>query len=282
MRTRRRPPAIETLDAVALARLTRRGRVVRLALAAAAALILAAAAVAARSLDVRQRTLLPTGSTGVVVVDLSLSITDDDYRDVRRTLRRLVDADARIGLVIFSDVPYELLPPGTPSSELRPLLRVLQPPRADAPVHPWTSFRLGTRISTALELAGEMLERERVERGSILLVSDLQTAPEDVIALTESIEDLRARSIPLRVVPLSPLSDGRLLFTRLLGPDAFVASPEPQQGRLRPLRTNGDVPLPASILLLGAALLAVVAVHERLSARLALPRPADAAGGGKP
>ena len=77
--------------------------------------LLAAAVASARELDPRDRGLLPTGTTGVVVLDLSLSILDDQSGVVRRTLQSLVDSDAPVGVVIFSDVPYELLPPGTPA-----------------------------------------------------------------------------------------------------------------------------------------------------------------------
>ena len=69
----------------------------------------------------------------MVVVDLSLSIADEDYHTVRRAFRRLVAENASIGLVVFSDVPYELLPPGTPASELEPMLRLLVPPGSGRP-----------------------------------------------------------------------------------------------------------------------------------------------------
>ncbi len=61
-----------------------------------------------------------------------------DYVTIRRTLRRLVAEEASIGLVVFSDVPYELLPPGTPAAELRPLLRLLIAPRLGPVQNPWT------------------------------------------------------------------------------------------------------------------------------------------------
>ena len=77
----------------------------------ALALVLAAAA-SARDPQTTERALIPQDTVGVVVLDLSLSITDDDYAGIRRTLRRLVAEEAPIGLVVFSDVPYELLPPG--------------------------------------------------------------------------------------------------------------------------------------------------------------------------
>lgn len=269
----KRAPAVDSHDVAALRTSAWRTRLVRLVLAAGAVAALAAATSSARGLDVRAPSILPKQTTGVVVLDLSLSITDADYADVRRAVRRLIAADARIGLVIFSDVPYELLPPGTPARELRPLLRLLTPAQRGVPANPWTStFRLGTRISTAIELAREMLERDRVQQGSILLVSDLQTAPEDVLALTRTVEGLRGRSISLRVVPLSPLSDGRLLFERLIGKDAFVAPTESPRGAARPLQREIRYALPTGLLVLAGVFLAALAVHEGFTARLALPR----------
>ena len=56
-------------------------------------LLLAAAVSTARGLDPRDRGLLPTGTTGVVILDLSLSILDDQSGVVRRTLQTLVETD---------------------------------------------------------------------------------------------------------------------------------------------------------------------------------------------
>ena len=87
-------------------------------------MLVAGAAWSTRDLETRERSLLPSGTTGVVVIDLSLSITDNDYDTLRGVFRRLIEEDASIGLVVFSDVSYELLPPGTPASQLRPVLRL--------------------------------------------------------------------------------------------------------------------------------------------------------------
>ena len=54
----------------------RRTFVIRVGLVFASVALLAAAAASARGLDVRERGFLPRGSTGVVVLDLSLSISD--------------------------------------------------------------------------------------------------------------------------------------------------------------------------------------------------------------
>ncbi len=115
---RRRKVAIDTHDVGELRGVVRRTRLIRLVLAAAAVAALLATVASARSLDVQRHTIVPSGSTGVIVVDVSLSIANS-YGDVRRTLQNVVGGDAPVGLVVFSDVPYELFPPGTPASELR-------------------------------------------------------------------------------------------------------------------------------------------------------------------
>lgn len=271
MRLRR--SAVDSHDVGALRGAIRRTRAVRLVLAAAAIAALAATLVSARSLDIQKRSIVPTGSTAVIVLDVSLSIADD-YGSVERSLENVIEGDGRVGLVVFSDVAYELLPPGTSAAELRPILRVLEPPRRGQAITPWTeSFRGGTKISESLALAADMLERDRVENGSIVLVSDLQTSPDDVGALTRAIEDLRSRSVTVRVVPIGALTDGRLLFTRLLGEEGFAA-PAEFAGEVIPLRTADSAGLPAGLLVLTALFFVALALHERLAARLALTRGA--------
>lgn len=275
MKTRRRGPGIDSHDAGALRIASFRTRSLRVVLILAAVTLLALATASARALDPGKPSLVPVAS-GVLVIDLSLSIGEEDYRDIRRTLRRLIADDSSMGLVIFSDVPYELLPPGTPAAELRPLLRLLVPGRAtrvDAglPVNPWSrSFSAGTRISSALELARDMLVRDRVRNGSILVLSDLITAPEDVPQLARTLQDLRRQSITVRVVPLTPLNDGRAIFEGLLGKSAFIP-PAKLEGR-DPIQTKTRVELPANLLILGGLLLSALAAHERFAGRLGLPR----------
>jgi hypothetical protein len=147
------------------------------------------------------------------------------------------------------------------------------PERGEQPT-PWTqSFRGGTRISEALELAGRMLRRAHVEQGSILLVSDLQTAPDDVAALTRTIEDLKSHDISVRVVPIGALSDGRLLFGRLLGRDAFSEPTRSLDNQARPLRSADSAGRPIGLLTLAALFFLALAAHERYASRLSMPRP---------
>jgi von Willebrand factor type A domain len=246
-----------------------RARILRVVLAVGALAFVAGAALSTRDLETRERGLLPSGTTGVVVVDLSLSITDNDYNTLRGAFRRLIAEDASIGLVVFSDVSYELLPPGTPASQLRPVLRLLIPPRLGQPVNPWTqTFRAGTQISTALQLAKSMLERDGVRTGSILLVSDLETAPDDVPALTRTIVSLKQSDIALRVVALGPSSDARRIFEGVLVEGAFDA-PTRDPGEIA-AATDAKVGLPLTLLILGALSFVALAAHERFAGRLAL------------
>ena len=275
MSIRHRPPAVYSQDAQTLRVVSLRTRFLRVLLAASAVTLLVLATASARGLNSGPPRLL-SGSTGILVVDLSASIGEEDYEGIRRTVRRLIDDDASVGLVVFSDVGYELLPPGTPASELRPLLRLLVPRRpslddAGLPVNPWSqSFRAGTRISSALELARDILVRDDVKNGFILLVSDLVTAPEDVPQLAQTLHELRRQSIPIRVVALSPLKAGRTVFEGLLGKSALI---EPSQLRdPQPAWIKTRVELPEGFLVLGGFLLAVLAAHERFAGRLGLPR----------
>ena len=267
----RRLRAIDSADAHSFRGPGRRTVAVRAALAAAAVLVLAVVVATARDLDPRDRGLLQTGTTGVVVLDLSLSIVDDHSGLIRDTLQRLVDADVPIGLVIFSDVPYELLPPGSPPAELKPLIRLLTPTTRGDVVTPWSdAFRSGTKISAALQLAHDMLEGDAVKDGSVLLISDLETSPDDVPATARVLRGLVEAEIPVRLLALGPSSDARALFGGILGRDAFTPLTERPNRPAEPPPPPAR-PLPQLLLLLGALFLLVLAGHERYAGRLALP-----------
>lgn len=266
---RRSRTAVYSHDTGPLRVASLRTRIVRVALALTAVALLVAAAASARSLQVQPAGLLPTGTTGVVVVDLSLSIGDENLLDVRRALSRVMNANEPIGFVVFSDVPYELLPPGTPAKEIRPILRLLAPERG-RPSHPWQqAYRAGTKISQALELAGDMLRRDGISPGSILLLSDLDTAPDDFDKLARTLQALK-RDFTVRVVPLSPTSDGRRLFGGSLGESAFV---EPSRLRAEPADATVGIRggTPVWLLIFGGLCFVALALHERFGARLTLP-----------
>jgi hypothetical protein len=237
-------------------------------------LLLSTAAAAGR-LETREKGFLPNDTTGLVVIDLSLSIDDDGYHEVRRVLNGLIEDDARIGLVVFSDVAYELLPPGTPASHLRPMLRLLVPPRLGSPVNPWTgTFRAGTRISTALELAQSILERDDVGNASILLVSDLETAPDDVPALVQTVDTIRRSDIAFRVVGLAPSSDARTIFGGLLQRGEFEVASGGSFEEQEANSTDASSDLPLALVVLGGLFFLALAAHERFAGRLVLPSTA--------
>ncbi len=181
-------------------------------------------------------------------------------------------ADAPVGLVVFSDVPYELLPPGTPASELEPLLRLLEPGPSGPPANPWWgTFRAGTRISSALELAREMLVRDGVDDGFVVLVSDLETAPDDVEVVTRTLRTFQGEGIDVRIVPLAASGDGLAIFEGIVGKGAFVVPAAAGPQAERKLEASATSPVPTRLLLFGGLLFAALALYERFAGRLALP-----------
>jgi hypothetical protein len=258
-----------------LRRPARRTRALRLVLAFAVAGLLVAAVGAATTERTRSE-IVPSGTTSVLAVDLSKSVVDQDLLTVGATLRRYVESGTPTGLVVFSDVPYEVLPPGSSPRGLEPLLRFFLTHRGAAPPNPWqATFRAGTRISEALKLAREMLRRHEPADGSIVLLSDLETAPSDFAILTQTLADLRHDDVALRVIPLRPTERGRELFGSVLGERAILPVPsatgsvETTVGRT----VHGDLPL--ALLLLGGLLLIGLAANELWCARLALPTLAE-------
>ena len=260
---------VDSHDAKSFRGVARWTRMSRLVLATTAVALVVLAAWSSRDLETGERGLVRPGTTGVVVVDLSLSIEGEDYAVLRRAFRQLIEENSSIGLVVFSDVAYELLPPGTPASQLRPLLRLLVPPRLGPPVNPWTQiFRAGTQISTALELEKQMLERDHVVSGSVLLVSDLQTAPDDVPALARTIASIQRDDIALDVVALGPSSDARLLFGNTITDGEFVAPASSDAQTNRVVVTTISAPLTLAVL--AALAFVALAAHERFAGRLSV------------
>ena len=268
--------SIPSGDVSPLRRIVLRTNAVSLVLAVAAVAFLAAGVTTARGLDQQRTGLVRGGASTIVVLDLSLSITDQDYRVMRQLIAKLIRAQTPIGLVVFSDIPYELLPPRTPASELRAFLRLLTPtPDGRLPPNPWnTNFTAGTLISAALQLAQRLLVRDHIQNGSILLASDLQTAPTDYDELGQVLSHISRSSTQLKVVPLSPSSDGVTLFQKILGPGAFVNGVQPSQGGVPKVESVLRGRTPLGLLLAGVLLLVALAVHERYAGRLALPRGA--------
>jgi hypothetical protein len=287
----RRRAGLPTSAADELRREHRRTRVGRLLLAAAAVGLLLGAYGLARDLHALPTSYFATGSGGVVVLDLSTSVDAQKSQRVYRVLQSLADTEGRIGLVVFSDSAYEMLPPDTRSEELRPLLRFFdQGPvgfggpggfggrrganpagrRARAREEsPWSlAFRGGTRISTGLAEARQVIAREGDRSLSVLLLSDLDDSGFDTAALTEELTTYERDGIRLRVIPLFPAQEDRRLFTAVAGKNVFVDRPELLRNTTVRERLTLVGSSPWALVVVGAALLGLLALNERWCARL--------------
>ena len=272
-------------DAPALAGIARRTAIVRVLLAAAIVGAAALAYVFSTQVDARPSSYFAEGETGVVVIDFSTSIDPGKYRRIARVLRTVAETSQPVGLVVYSDAAYEAVPPGTRGDVLRPLLRFYERPAGalsprvrgglgaripqDLPASPWQrTFRGGTRISTGLRVAREMLQRDRVRGGSVMLVSDLDDSPFDTNRLAEESIRYRRAQLDIRLVPLGPAREDRELFTRLFGAGAFVGHRELLANSELEERRTLVGSFPAGIVIAGAALLLLLALNERVNARL--------------
>ncbi len=146
----------------------RRTTLLRVVLGMALAVVLLFAVLAGRSAGSGRAAVLPEGAgTGVVVLDMSASIAGPVYARVESVLQGIDQANQGIGLVMFSDVAYELLPPNSPPGALLQFLRFFVPQRivGGAPQFqqsPWDQFSGGTRISSGLAEAARDLKRAGV------------------------------------------------------------------------------------------------------------------------
>ncbi len=239
-------------------------------LGAALVLLLAVCVLLARQYDVRNAPLVTSGSSGIVVLDLSASVFEGGFE---ATVRKLVETDERAGLVVFSDAAYELLPPGSSGREFEALLRFFRSTESGfLPPNPWDRFRAGTRISEGLKVAQQALLREGGP-GTIVLLSDLEILPDEIQRLVQVIGELQGNGFEVRIVPLAPREERRELIELLLGGDSLL--PEPVSGQ-EAVRAPGEeslvTGLPWLFLLGGLVLVLVLATNERLLARLEVSR----------
>ena len=288
---RRRGAGLPTSAADELGREHRRTRRVRVLLALAALALLLGAFLVSRDLHALPTSYFATGSGGVLVLDLSTSVDAQKSQRVQRVLQSFAETEGRVGLIVFSDSAYEMLPPDTRSEELRPLLRFFAqgPVGARGPgfggrrrgdrgvggqrerpeLSPWSlTFRGGTRISTGLAEARAVIQREGNRDLSVLLLSDLDDSGFDTAALTEELVTYEREGIGLRVIPLFPAPEDRRLFSHIAGDSVFVDRPE----LLRNTTVREGLTLigssPWALACVGASLLALLALNERWCTRL--------------
>jgi hypothetical protein len=282
----------------------RRTKLLRLALAAALLVAVALAVLLGRDPDKRARQLFPGSESGVLVVDMSASVGTPG-RNFIRPIEYLSLTGQEFGLVVFSDVAYEAVPPGTSAAELKAYLRIFKPRvrpcLADRGYEcppgtrrmtaaemrrlnqgreqdPWSeTLRGGTRISTGLRLARTILAREKISQRGVLLVSDLDTSGFDTPALTRELIRYRDRQIPLRVVALRPFNEDRLYFRRMLGRKAFVrrANLSTRTVTRRDVRTAEAFPV--DLAAIGLVSLLLLALNEHYCGRLTWRRRGERA-----
>jgi hypothetical protein len=248
MLTTRGPTTIPLADAESFRDASVRTTLARVALALVLAGFGLATFFAARDLAHRPGVPAPSRAGGVLVLDLSTSIGPDTYQQIRRTLAGLTARGERLGVVIFSDSAYEVVPPGTPPVELAPIARFFKPhavPQAPQPFpprlienprfydNPWTaSYHGGTQISTGLDLAERILDRDRIRHGRVILMSDLNESPLDQQKLNRTLLRYGQRGVRLQIVDLSPTSTAdRHLYSSLTGQSVAFAPEAPAKPR---------------------------------------------------
>jgi hypothetical protein len=217
----------------------------------------------------------------IVVLDLSGSIEGPAYAEVGSLLNALAansGSGRRVGLVLFSDVAQEALPPGTKPAELRAYARYFRPvrtrTRAAYPGNPWSiSFSGGTRISSGLALARRLLARDHVGPARVLLVSDLFDSVADHRWLkSELLAYARMPGVELRVLPVAPSSADTLrMFAAYLGtPRVALAALPPKAAAAGPA-ASFPVAFVVLLVLVAAALAGNEIVVPRLEWREAHP-----------
>ena len=273
-----RGPTIPIGTTATLAPAVRRTILLRIVFAVVLVGLVVAAIDTGRSKAAANRGLVPGGTGGMLVLDVSRSIKPEANRTITNVLQQLIDAHTRIGLVAFSDIAYELLPPGSPSVELQPLLRyfaaVRPKPGPDPyPPNPWTtSFSGGTQISSGLAVAHAALERAGQPKGPILLVSDLDTAPDDVPRVALTFNQFRAQGVPFRIVAVTPRNDNLDLFKNLAGPGAFTHPLRGSSGGVGQTEGAEGGHTAWVLIVLALLVLAGLAANEHWNGRLPVPR----------
>jgi hypothetical protein len=266
----------------AFAQIAARTTLARAALSIALVALVLATAAAARHPQLNEPTFTPPHAGGIVVLDLSASISSDTYSRIGQTLRQIVRRGGRYGLVVFSNIAYEALPPGTPASALQPLERyftlipAIKGEQPTFPVNPWTSsFTSGTKISAGLGLALELIGTDRIKHPAVVLVSDLADDNSDVPQLDGVLAAYKARKIPFTIVGLNAAPNDQAVFTSLLGKDVSVL-----QGALpgdHPTAGTATAKFPRSLLILTIVVALLLGANELRSARLRWDDTAEAA-----
>jgi hypothetical protein len=246
---------------------------VRVGLVLCLAACLAAAILLSRSAGSGRAALLPAGvKTGVIVVDMSGSEAGLPFERIATVLRALAEANQAMGLVMFSDTAYELLPPNSPASSLLDFERFFNPQSIDKGnpifgITPWAQFSAGTRISLGLKMGQQALQRAGVTHGSLLLISDLNDSQADQEALIAEAFALKKAHLPIRIVPVNAGPADVHIFETLFGLSSFVvpsAYKTTASEQVQPVATSW----PWALIAVGLILVGLLAANELYNTRL--------------
>ena len=263
---------IELADFRAFAGAVRRSTRLRAGVLALAIVLAVVAVLVAPRSATPPPPLVKKSSTAIVVVDVSASISWDTYARIATTLDRLRRGGGKVGLVLFSDTAYQALPPGTPAKELASFERFFvvkqqtQPGLQPQPPHsPWTdTFSAGTRISTGLELALDVIREEQVAHPQVLLISDLDDDTTDLESLTSVALAYRHLGVPIDVAGLNPSPQDERYMRHLLPHGASIVDVPLEQGALAAPHAGVPGRLVLAAALLAAALAALIVLTQRL------------------
>jgi hypothetical protein len=273
--------AVPYTGAQALARAAARTTVARVVLALALIALVVLTALAARHPQLDKHPLLPANAGGIVVLDLSASISQDTYSRIGQELQKLVDAGGRYGLVVFSANAYEALPPGSPASQLKPLIRyfVLPPQTTPGeqptyPRNPWTkTFTGGTQIARGLDLARQIEVNGHVKHATVVLISDLQDDASDASRLNAVITAYKREHVKLYVVPLNATEADLNTYSSIAVKTLSTPGFTPGAPKSSPVHAS----FPTLLVVLTAVVAALLGLNEIRSARLRWGGSAEAA-----
>jgi hypothetical protein len=280
-------------DAEVLRRPGNRTRTIRLLLAGSLAALGVLAFHFSRSPSLAPTPLLPAGSSGIIVLDVSGSVEGATLDRIYASMSELANSNDRFGMVIFASRAYEALPPNTPARELAPLARFFRPlsrsslPKgfpsqnlpftAHYPANPWqVGFDTGTEISKGLELAESIIAANPATRRSVWLISDLADDPQDLGTLTHVATDYTDDGITLNVIGLDPSSADVRIFQRFLGPSGTFIVPK-RSAQVRLERTHG---FPTALLVCAVLIGVLLAANELLSSPMRWGSAAPQSTGG--
>ena len=111
-----------------------------------------------------------------------------------------------------------------------------------------------------------------MQKGSIVLVSDLEILPDEVVRLGDVAADLRAAGFGLRIVPLFPTPEKYARIRQIVGESSFLRESSEASPVAAPEGRSLAHAVPWAFLALAGLLVALLAVNEGVLSRLELRR----------